>query len=48
MSKLTCQVNSFGGQTFWLPDRSKLNETNAEDGYGSIGAHVSNCNMLWG
>jgi hypothetical protein len=46
--KLTTQVNNLAGTQFFLPDRAKLNETNAETGYGSIGAHVDNCNMLWG
>ncbi|BEI83014.1 hypothetical protein CcaverHIS002_0308820 [Cutaneotrichosporon cavernicola] len=36
------------GQTVLVPDKNKLNETNAADGAGSIGFEVSNCNMLYG
>lgn len=48
MPQADSQVNNLAGTQFFLPDRAKLNETNAESGYGSIGAHVDNCNMLWG
>jgi hypothetical protein len=36
------------GINAWLPDKDKLNETNAETGYGSIGQGASNCVGLWG
>lgn len=36
------------GQTVLVPDKEKLNVTNAADGAGSIGFHVGNCNMLYG
>jgi hypothetical protein len=39
--------NVFGINTF-LPDKDKLNETNAETGFGSIGQGVSNCVEQWG
>jgi hypothetical protein len=48
LTQADIQVNNLAGTQFFLPDRAKLNETNAESGYGSIGAHVDNCNMLWG
>lgn len=36
------------GQAIFVPNKAKLNETNAETGSGSIGFHVSNCNALYG
>ena len=36
------------GLSAWLPDKDKLNETNAETGYGSIGTGAANCVGLWG
>lgn len=36
------------GQQVLVPDKDKLNETNAATGPGSIGFHVDNCMMLWG
>lgn len=32
----------------FVPNKDKLNETNAETGTGSIGYHVNNCRQLWG
>lgn len=37
----------FGIQTFY-PDTARLNETNAESGYGSVGQGADNCIALWG
>lgn len=39
---------TFGNTQFWVPDKTKLNQTNAVSGYGSIGAHVTNCYQIWG
>lgn len=36
------------GINAWLPNKDKLNETNAETGYGSIGQGAQNCVGLWG
>ncbi|KAL7424979.1 hypothetical protein Q5752_000666 [Cryptotrichosporon argae] len=42
------EAYDFVGTTFWVPNKDKLNETNAASGYGSIGAHVDSCNQIWG
>ncbi|AFR95551.1 hypothetical protein C343_03654 [Cryptococcus neoformans C23] len=39
---------SFSSTQFFVPNKDKLNETNAETGTGSIGYHVNNCRQLWG
>jgi hypothetical protein len=44
-------LDSYGsilGINAWVPDKDKLNETNAETGYGSIGTGADNCVSLWG
>ncbi|KIR73730.1 hypothetical protein I310_02403 [Cryptococcus deuterogattii CA1014] len=42
------QTYSFASTQFFIPNKDKLNETNAETGTGSIGYHVDNCRQLWG
>lgn len=39
---------SIFGQQVLVPNKEKLEETNAATGTGSIGFHVDNCNMLYG
>nr|ODN95593.1 hypothetical protein L204_04134 [Cryptococcus depauperatus CBS 7855] len=39
---------SFSGTQLFVPNKDKLNETNAESGTGSIGFHVDNCRKPWG
>ena len=41
-------TGSIGGTQFFLPDKDKLNVTNAADGSGSIGYHTQNCLSIWG
>lgn len=40
-------TGNFFGINAFLPDKDRLNETNAESGYGSIGQGVENCVGLW-
>ncbi|KAK8849563.1 hypothetical protein IAR55_004898 [Kwoniella newhampshirensis] len=39
---------TLGGTQLFVPDRDRINETNAETGTGSIGFHVDNCHSIWG
>ena len=41
-------VYNLAGTVFYIPNTELLNETNAESGTGSIGAHVTNCQSIWG
>jgi len=41
-------VYTLAGMTFFIPNTAKLNETNAQSGYGSVGTHVENCRSIWG
>jgi hypothetical protein len=41
-------TGSIAGTQFFLPDKDKLNTTNAASGDGSIGYHVQNCVSIWG
>jgi len=39
---------TIAGSQLFIPNKTKLNQTNAATGTGSIGQHVSNCLQLWG
>lgn len=44
---LAAEFNIFGAQIL-VPAVSLLNETNADEGYGSLGLSANNCRSDWG